>query len=54
MQFVISGGKADSKESTGHHTETLALALTLFSFSTHRAQAMASSMIWLAHIRSVG
>ena len=39
------------------HTETLALALTLFSFSTHRAQAMAFSMIWLAHIgfdRAIG
>ena len=39
------------------HTETLALALTLFSFSTHRAQAMAFSIIWLAHIgfdRAIG
>lgn len=39
------------------HTETLPLALTLFSFSTHRAQAMAFSMIWLAHIgfdRAIG
>jgi hypothetical protein len=39
------------------HTEVLAIALAVFSFSTHRSQALAFSLIWLAHIgfdRAIG
>jgi hypothetical protein len=32
------------------HTEVLAVALTIFSLSTHRPQGLAFSLIWLAHI----
>ena len=32
------------------HTEILAIALAVFSFSTHRSNSLAFSLIWLAHI----
>jgi hypothetical protein len=39
------------------HTEILPIALAAFGFSTHRAQALAFSLIWLTHIgfdRAIG
>lgn len=32
------------------HTEILAFALLVFTYSTHRSRALAFSLIWLAHI----